>query len=161
MLAEPYPQPPPKQPPVPPPAGRIVARLARQVEMAVSDAGLSLAQYRILALVSDGTAGASKLAANLTVTRPTITALVDGLVARGMVDRVAVPEDRRRASLTMTEAGREVLARADAAATARLCEIAAHLPAEQAGAAATGLTAWLPGLEAMRLAKLAPPARPA
>ena len=46
------------------------------------------------------------LAADLHVTPRTITALVDGLVATGLVTREPHPSDRRAALVTLTERGR-------------------------------------------------------
>ena len=97
-------------------AARAVARLAKQVEVAIGPLDLSLPQYRVLALLGDGSTASSVLARKLAVSPPTVTAVVDGLVARGLVERQADPEDRRRLTLLLTRDGKRVLAAADAAA---------------------------------------------
>jgi DNA-binding MarR family transcriptional regulator len=105
-------------------SGHIIARLARQLEVAVSAVGLSLAQYRLLAILGEtGEAAASKLAELMAVSRPTITGVVDGLVARGLVAREAVEGDRRRVDVVLTEAGRTLIASADKEVQRRIADI--------------------------------------
>ena len=71
----------------PPALGRVVARLARQVELALATVDLTLPQYRVLILLGEGKEAASALADKLAVSRPSVTGVVDGLVARGLVQR--------------------------------------------------------------------------
>jgi DNA-binding MarR family transcriptional regulator len=99
-------------------ASRAVALIGRTLERACAD--LTLAQYRVLAMVSGGDARASKIAERLAVAKPTVTAVVDGLVDRGYLRREAVPGDRRAVSIVVTEAGRARLAEAEDAMSARL-----------------------------------------
>jgi DNA-binding MarR family transcriptional regulator len=94
-------------------AARAIALAARKLERATGD--LTLAQYRVLALVAGGDERASLLAERLAVAKPTVTAVVDGLVERGYVSREAVEGDRRSLRLTVTKAGRQALADAEAA----------------------------------------------
>jgi long-chain acyl-CoA synthetase len=130
-------------------AARAVARLAKQVEVAIAPLDLSLPQYRVLALLGDGSTASSVLARKLAVSPPTVTAVVDGLVARGLVEREADPEDRRRLTLLLTREGKRVLAAADAAGEARLDEIAGFL-ADPPEALASGLDAWNRALDRNR-----------
>ncbi|HEX4528116.1 MAG TPA: MarR family transcriptional regulator [Acidimicrobiia bacterium] len=129
-------------------AARAVARLAKQVEVAIGPLDLSLPQYRVLALLGDGSTASSVLARKLAVSPPTVTAVVDGLVARGLVERQADPEDRRRLTLLLTRDGKRVLAAADAAAESRLDEIAAFL--EESEPLAAGLEGWNQALDRNR-----------
>jgi len=99
-------------------ASRAVALVGRALERACAD--LTLAQYRVLAMVSSGDARASKIAERLAVAKPTVTAVVDGLVDRGYLRREAVPGDRRGQSIVVTDAGRARLAGAEDAMSARL-----------------------------------------
>jgi long-chain acyl-CoA synthetase len=126
------------------PLGRVVARLARLVERGLNDSGLSLAQYRILAFLSEErhAAAASKLADRMAVSRPTITALIDGLVAKGLVTRDPVPSDRRRVSVALTPAGRKTLLAADRAVDAELRALAAHLEPDELSEAVAGTERW-------------------
>jgi DNA-binding MarR family transcriptional regulator len=107
--------------------GRVAAWLAKQVDIALADAALSLPQYRVLALLADGSAASSFLAERLAVRPPTITAVVDGLVLRGLVDRRHTDEDRRRVDHVLTADGQSLLAAADGAVNARLSRLASCL----------------------------------
>jgi long-chain acyl-CoA synthetase len=110
-------------------APRAAARLAKHLETALATVDLSLPQYRLLGYLAGGEAAASVLAGDLAVTRPSITALVDGLVARSLIQRRADESDRRRVTHMLTDEGREVLGRADDAITARLEDIAGPVSA--------------------------------
>jgi long-chain acyl-CoA synthetase len=132
----------------------VGARLARQVEVGLSQVDLTLSQYRTLMFLDEGWAAASVLADHLAVTRPSVTAVVDGLVARGLVERKHHDSDRRRIEHRLTDRGREVLCQADGAVEARLREIAGHLgDDDDAAAAFAGLDLWRQGLDAFRAAK--------
>ncbi|MCU1362068.1 MAG: hypothetical protein JWN99_3357 [Ilumatobacteraceae bacterium] len=88
-----------------------VARLSRLLENRGSSE-LSFPQYRVLGLLSGGEERASQLASRLAVAKPTLTSNIDGLVERGFVIREALHGDRRAVSLSITDEGRQVLARA-------------------------------------------------
>src|SRR6202035_5052130 len=64
----------------------VAAWLSKRVEVALAQVELTLPQYRVLGILAEGAAAASGLADRLAVRRPSITALIDGLVARGLVD---------------------------------------------------------------------------
>jgi DNA-binding MarR family transcriptional regulator len=95
----------------PRPAVRTLARLARVLEHACDE--VTLAQYRVLAMVAGGDERASRLAGRLSLTKPTVSAAVDGLVERGLIVRAAVAEDRRAVRLKVTPEGRRVLVRTE------------------------------------------------
>jgi len=59
---------------------------------------------------------------------PTMSTLVDGLVRRGLVARLAAPHDRRRLRLRLSRAGRAALRSALAAARAVLETRLTELP---------------------------------
>lgn len=84
---------------------------------------MSVPQYRTLAFVyrNEG-ASLSEVCEHIGLTLPTMSALVDGLVARGLVNRRTHPHDRRRMTLTLTEPGRARLQAARAATMAYLEE---------------------------------------
>ena len=134
---------------------RVLARLARQVEHALADAELSIPQYRLLAYLAKGDEAASHLADKLAVSRPSVTALVDGLVKRGFVERHAREDDRRRIDHVLTPAGRAALETADAAANAKLAELAARLPGDALSDALDALGAAEDALDAGLLEALA------
>lgn len=121
------------------PAGRAAARLAKALELALGDVNASLPQYRLLAFLSGGPERATALAGMLEVSPPTLTALVDGTVAKGLVERRSVEDDRRCVRHVLTPAGEQALAAADAAVTARLEELLGHLTPAQGRKVVEGL----------------------
>jgi long-chain acyl-CoA synthetase len=110
-------------------AARAAATVARQVTIPLGQVGLSLPQYRVLAVLDEGAAAPSDLAGRLSVSRPSITALMDGLVTRGLVERQPDPDDGRRVSHHLTEDGRSTLRNADRAVGDRLVAIGTHVHA--------------------------------
>lgn len=131
--------------------GRTAARLARQLELALASVELSLAQYRMLLQLAEGAEASTSLARKLAVSAPSVTAVVDGLVQRGLVVRSQSEQDRRRVSLALTDAGRTLVEAAEAAVRARLEEIAGALGDEgRAEQALNALALWGDALEAHR-----------
>jgi DNA-binding MarR family transcriptional regulator len=122
--------------------GRVAAWLSKRVEVALAQVELTLPQYRVLGILAEGSAAASGLADRLAVRRPSITALVDGLVARGLVHRRQEDTDRRRVELRLTPEGVETLARADVAVDEYLIAIASHLPDKEEAMALRSLELW-------------------
>src|SRR4051812_31425960 len=93
--------------------------------------------------LAEGSALTSVLADQLAVTKPTVSAVVDGMVERGLVQRGPDASDRRRVALTLTADGLRLLAAADDAIFARLGEIAAFLdPPTEAAGAMDGFATW-------------------
>jgi long-chain acyl-CoA synthetase len=107
--------------------GRAAAWLSKQVELALTGVELSLPQYRVLGLLAEGVSIPSALADRLTVRRPTVTAVVDGLEIRGLVQRSPGDHDKRSVTHTLTTKGQRLLAKANAAVDARLTDIAGSL----------------------------------
>lgn len=122
--------------------GRTVARLGRQVEVALAGVDLTIAQYRALTQLSEGAEAASSLAAKLAVSRPSATAVVEGLVERGLVGRRYFAEDRRRVSVYLTDDGWRVLGLADDAVGAKLAEVLTQLSSRRAERAISGIAEW-------------------
>ena len=151
---------PPVQPRVA--TGRTVARLGRQVEIALARVDLTTAQYRVLVQLGEGAEASSSLAAKLAVSRPSATAVVEGLVQRALVDRRHSDEDRRRVSVSLTEAGRQVLAEADQVVSEKLGELLGVISPRQAQQAVNGITHWGMAMDANKARKraTADPARP-
>ncbi len=107
-------------------AVRVLARLHRLLESV--DSGLTLPQYRVLAALAQGGVRSARLAERLAVRRPTLTAIADGLVAAGYAERESEAGDRRVVRLIATDAGRAVLAQADAAYLAKLDPLLDEIP---------------------------------
>jgi DNA-binding MarR family transcriptional regulator len=136
-------------------AGWTIARLARHLEVALGELDLSPAQYRLLVQLAQGADASTSLAKKLAVSPPSVTMVVDGLVQRQAVERTPSVEDRRRISLALTDLGRDLIARAEAAVQARLEAIASTLAAPDAAAALAALDLWGAALEEYRLQRLA------
>lgn len=109
-------------------AVRVLARLARGVEVACQKSKLSLAQYRLLGFVARSPQRASELANRASVSKPTLTSLIDGLADRGLVRREQVEGDRRGIRLSVTDEGAEALKLADDLLCERLSALTADDP---------------------------------
>ena len=123
-------------------AARSVAWLARVVESALAETAVSLPQYRLLSYLSTDTAAASHVADALAASRPSVTALVDGLVAKRLVSRREDATDRRRVAICLTPRGLRQLEQADAAVSERLQELSTLVSELEAKEAMHGLELW-------------------
>src|SRR5688500_12758654 len=111
---------------------------ARVLERTLDD--MPLAQFRVLTLIATSQERASRLAEKAAVSRPSLTGLLDGLEARGWVERSNVEGDRRGVNLELTRAGKTALRRAERAMAAHLDEVLADDP-EHGAAVVDGLLA--------------------
>jgi DNA-binding MarR family transcriptional regulator len=107
-------------------AVRALARASRLLERATSE--LSLAHYRVLAAIASGDVRATRIAARLAVGKPAISAAVESLCQRGLLERSVVEGDQRAAALHLTPTGRAVLDRVETAMTRQLDELSIHIP---------------------------------
>jgi long-chain acyl-CoA synthetase len=128
-------------------AARAAARLSKQLELALNEVDLTLPQYRALVFIARGTRAPSVLAGQLAVSRPTITALIDGLVARGYVERHPDPDDGRRVQHRLTTDGEGALTGADAAVAERLGSVLDRLAPRDQERAVHGLVLWSRAIE--------------
>src|SRR5262245_39693140 len=137
-------------------AVRGVTRLSRTVERVVAEFQLSLSQFRILDRLVDGVAGGRLLAEWLAVKPPSITALVDGLVKRGLVERGVDPADRRTVTHSLTAEGEALHEAVFERIGERLREVLRHLDDEvEAAALIQALGSWNEALNRSREARLA------
>lgn len=120
-------------------AVRAAARLAKVSGSALAEADLTLPQYRVMVFLAARGRPATDVAALLGVTPSTVTSVVDGLVARGLVERSSDPADRRRVVLSLTGQGRRTMTRGDQVVGAALDRLLGRLGAEDAEAALVGL----------------------
>jgi long-chain acyl-CoA synthetase len=90
---------------------RTLARLARVLERSCGD--LTLPQYRLLAMISEGSERATALAGKLALAKPSVSAMVDALAERDLVTRARVDGDRRAVRLQLTASGEAALRRAE------------------------------------------------
>src|SRR3974390_3472705 len=123
-------------------SGRVAAWLAKRVEVALNALDLTLPQYRVLGILAEGSSAASGLADRLAVRRPSITALMDGLVARQLVDRRQEEDDRRRVSLRLTKEGERILTEADRTVDESSASLAGCLPTKEEAMALRSLELW-------------------
>jgi len=131
--------------------GWTVARLARQVEVALSPLELSPAQYRMLVQIARGTDASSSLAQKLAVSAPSVTSVVEALVQRGAVERAHSAADRRRIALALTEYGRGLLGSAEEALQERLQDIVEELADEAlVSSAMSAMSIWGDALDRAR-----------
>jgi DNA-binding MarR family transcriptional regulator len=126
----------------------IVVRLAKVVELALADLGLTENQYRALTLIDDGTQPLGEFAVRLAMQPPNVSTLIDGLVARELVVRERDPQDGRRVLLRLTTRGRTLVARADERASHALAAVAAF-DERRARSLLSGIDDWQLALEAV------------
>ena len=122
--------------------GRVAAWLSKRVEVALATVDLTLPQFRVLGILAEGSSAASGLADRLAVRRPSITALIDGLVARGLVDRRQEEDDRRKVALRLTTDGERILGEADRAVDEYIASLAGCLPSKEEAMALRSLELW-------------------
>lgn len=92
-------------------------QLARSLEAALAEVDLTLDQWRALRALDEGPeATMGVLTDRLQTPPPSTTRLVDGLVDRALVYRRPSDVDRRRIEAALSEAGRRLLAQAEAIA---------------------------------------------
>jgi len=93
---------------------------------------VSVPQFRTLAYLNrhEGTS-LSDVAEHIGLTLPSMSALIDSIVMKGLVIRQTHPEDRRRMTLTLTERGRATLRVAHEAAASYLEERIGQLSATE------------------------------
>ncbi len=112
-------------------AVRVLARLTRNVEQACQTGELSLPQYRLLLFVNAQPQRAGELASRASVSRPTLTSLVDGLEKQGLVERGRVSGDRRGITLELTAKGKTALEKTEAQLKERLAHLVEEGDADQ------------------------------
>lgn len=95
--------------------GQVVRRLHRGTSEALAPLGLSRAQSRVVRLLADGPLRMTIIAERLSVVPRTVTDLVDGVEAAGLVERQPDPDDRRSTFVALTAGGRLLLDRLDVA----------------------------------------------
>jgi len=105
-------------------AVQSLTRASKVMERA--SGGLSLAHYRVLAAVAAGDERASRVAARLALGKPTVSASVEALCARGLLVRSSVAGDQRAVQLSLTDTGSELLQTAQAAMAKSLEDLAAR-----------------------------------
>ena len=103
---------------------RLVVSLYREFEQVARRGDLSMAQYRTLLYLLGGSRRAGELAAANAVTKPTVSAMINGLRQAGWVaDAVDEAGDGRVTRIELTDAGRARLARFEGELADRMEEL--------------------------------------
>ena len=88
-------------------AVRALARASSVLERASSD--LSLAHYRVLSAIAAGDHRATRIAAKLAIGKPAVSATVESLRQRGLLQTSGVAGDNRATALALTPDGEALL----------------------------------------------------
>jgi DNA-binding MarR family transcriptional regulator len=100
---------------------RLVVSLYREFEQVARGGDMSMAQYRTLLYLLGGSRRAGELAAANAVTKPTVSAMINGLRQQGWVaDTVDETGDGRVTRIELTPAGRSRLAEFEARLAERM-----------------------------------------
>ena len=105
----------------------LVAVAARSLAQVTDD--VTLAQYRaLIEVASRGPLRLADLALALRVDRSTATRICDRLIRRGLVSRRRLADDRRAVRISLTPAGRELVAEVSHHRRAEIGQIVARVP---------------------------------
>ena len=110
---------------------RLVVSLYREFEQLARRDDLSMAQYRTLLYLMGGARRAGELAAANAVTKPTVSAMINGLRDQGWVEDVVEPGDGRVTKVVLTTAGWARVAAFEAELAARMEELVPGVDVEQ------------------------------
>jgi DNA-binding MarR family transcriptional regulator len=95
--------------------GQLYRSAHARLEAGLADEGQSLRTYYVLVALSEyGRLSQQQVCDRIDIDRSDMVRLIDGLEARGQVERTRDPRDRRRYQLTLTPRGHEALDRCDA-----------------------------------------------
>lgn len=99
---------------------RVTRRLESELCGALREEGVSLEQFRVLETLTDGgPCSMGELAEAALVERPTLTKIVDRMVAAGLVFRRPDRTDRRRVTVVASDEGEALAGRLSGAARAQ------------------------------------------
>jgi MarR family transcriptional regulator, organic hydroperoxide resistance regulator len=117
----------------------MIASLNRQLESELEDrlrpGGVPIEQYRILEVLdASEPAAMGEIAQQSLIEAPTLTKIVDRMVAEGLVYRAPDPNDRRRVLILATPAGKALFKRLRGVSTAQEQRIVDLLEGEKAAA---------------------------
>ena len=122
-------------------------RLNRRVTAAMAGAlravGLSIPQFDLISTLGEREGlSQQELAARLYVTKGNVSGLVDRLVEARLVERRAIPGDRRSHALHLTDEGRRLAAPGLAAQEAYVARTLGRLPMDDLAALERVVLAW-------------------
>lgn len=122
-------------------------RLDRLRSEGLASLGLTLPRVRALAAVVEAPRTSAELARELGLTPRAVTALVDGLVEAGLVERRPHPTDRRAAVVWPTARGRRVRRNLEDRSARFAADLAAGVPARDLAATLRTVQAVSAGLD--------------
>jgi DNA-binding MarR family transcriptional regulator len=121
-------------------ASRVVSAAIAH-SLAIADAKVTLPQLRVLVMVQDGAPmNMSAVADGLGVNPSNASRTCDRLVRSGLLDRREDPDDRRNVALTLTPAGRRLVAAMLGQRRAIFAQVVESMSAEERSALTAGLT---------------------
>jgi DNA-binding MarR family transcriptional regulator len=82
----------------------------------------------VLSAIASGDERASRVAERLAIGKPTVSAVVDALVQRGLLLRSGVDGDQRVAALHLTAEGQALLSRVEAEMIRRIDDLCGRTP---------------------------------
>jgi DNA-binding MarR family transcriptional regulator len=103
--------------------------LANRLTAALSELETSVRVYCVLAKAAEGEFTQSQLAQAAWMDKTTLVVTLDEMERRGLAERRVAPSDRRVRVIVLTEAGRRLLARADAVVAAVYDDVLAGVDA--------------------------------
>jgi DNA-binding MarR family transcriptional regulator len=107
-------------------AVRALARASTVLERASKD--LSLAHFRVLSAIAAGDHRATRIAANLAIGKPAVSATVESLRQRGLLVASGVEGDNRGTALALTPDGEALLHKVEGDLLARMDDLCARTP---------------------------------
>ncbi|MCX5059680.1 MULTISPECIES: MarR family winged helix-turn-helix transcriptional regulator [unclassified Streptomyces] len=114
---------------------RLMAELTRKTRALFGDGGLDLTpdQFAVLQALAEHTdlITQAQLAAELAREKTVVLRQIDSLEKRGLLERVADPDDRRKRGLVLTDEGRRVHAAAKIIVDRLMTELVGDMPAEE------------------------------
>jgi MarR family transcriptional regulator, lower aerobic nicotinate degradation pathway regulator len=97
------------------------------LERRAAEHGVSITQTRLLGILRDRRPSINELATLLELDKSSTSGLVDRAQRRGLVEREASSTDRRSVRVTLTDAGRELVARVSSGFEGDVSAMLAHL----------------------------------
>ena len=129
---------------------RLNQRVARVAARVMRETGLSVPQFDLLSTLSEREgATQQEIAERLYVTKGNISGLIGRMADAGLVERRALPNDRRSHALYLTDAGRDALARGDAMQRRMIARSLGQLPDDEIRALYETLGRWRDKLREM------------
>jgi DNA-binding MarR family transcriptional regulator len=93
----------------------LLAQANRQVNQQLAGEGVSLENWRVLAIVAEEEGPTMRaLARKMSMQHPTVTKIIDKMVSEALVYRVPDPADRRKVRIFLSDKGRAALAEQNA-----------------------------------------------